>query len=122
MSMWKRHSVTIAALAASAAALPATVAADNAIPRAPIVPSVGGIAHVLKPGMLVKVPDSQPGSSLIKIKGAGIRVSQEQLSAYQALPEDLKGKLGGPKDGMVLSAEELKNLANKVASTIMCPW
>ncbi len=121
MSMWKRHSVAIATLAATVAATPAIVQADNAAPRI-VAPRIGGIAHVLKPGMLVKVADNVPGSKIIKIKDADVRVSKEQLSAYDALSPELRAKLGAPKDGSVLSANELNNLKNKEFSTVMCPW
>lgn len=121
MTMWKKQSVVITALAAAVAVAPAVVSADNTAPRVP-TPRIGSIAHVLKPGMLAKVPASTPGSKVISVRGADVRVSKEQLSAYDALSPELRAKLGAPKDGSVLGASALKDLANKEYSTVMCPW
>lgn len=124
MSMWKRHSVAIVTLAATVAAVPVIAQADNAAPASPrvVAPRLGGIAHVLKPGMLAKVPESAVGSKVISVKGVDVRVSKEQLSAYQALPDDLKGKLGAPKEGAVLNPAELAKIIADKSSTVMCPW
>lgn len=121
MTMWKKQAVAITALAAAATVTPAVVSADNTVPRVP-APSIGSIAHVLKPGMLAKVPANTPGSKVINVKGTNVRVSKEQLSAYDALSPELRAKLGAPRDGAVLGASALKDLANKEYSTVMCPW
>ena len=121
MSMWKKQSIMVAALATVVTTVPAIAIADTAAPRVP-APRLGGIAHILKPGMLVKVPETTPGSKIIKVSGADVRVSKEQLSAYDALSPDLRAKLGAPKDGSVLSESALKDLKNKEFSTVMCPW
>lgn len=126
MSLWKRHTLTLMTLS-TAVIIGTTDASADTSRMQPVNPgtriiSPNAIAHVLKPGMLAKIPSNAVGSKLITVKGAEVRVNQEQLDAYAKLPEDLKGKLGVPVDGSVLSAKQIEDLSKRAYSTVMCPW
>jgi hypothetical protein len=128
MSLWKKQSLALVALAA-AATLPVMTetAAQTVAQSAPVVKS-GNVqamklsAHVLKPGMLVKNDAKLASNHKLSIKGKTATVNNDQLAAFNALPDDLKGKFGPPVNGDVLGVDEIKKIQEKLSSTVMCPW
>ena len=66
------------------------------------------------------------GDQTVEVKST-VKVSSDQLEAYNSLPAGVQESLGPPVNGQVLSASALKDLvgdrnAAKATSTIMCPW
>jgi len=120
-----RHHLLISAGLAAVAVTPALAAEPSSGPG-PTTPGASSMmATRATPAMLATVDAKSPGAKTIMVGRSAVVVSPGQMSAYNSLSPEIKGKLGPAVQGKVLSQAELnklKDIANKAGSTVMCPW